>query len=92
MHVCQQLFFSPKENVLENASSVTTPRAPTPETISISSMGDGEKVMKWETIPLGWARWSTVLGGHALSAHDSGGLKRLHRVCVSSLGLAHTRT
>lgn len=28
-------------------------------------------------------------GGHALSAHDSGGLKRLHRVCVSSLGLAH---
>lgn len=30
-----------------------------------------------------------MLGGHALSAHDSGGLKRLHRVCVSSLGLAH---
>lgn len=28
-------------------------------------------------------------GGHALSAHDSGGLKRLQRVCVSSLGLAH---
>lgn len=31
-------------------------------------------------------------GGHALSARDSGMLKRLHWVCVSSLGLAHTRT